>query len=318
MEMPNDAAPKVYVILLNLNAYEDTRDCLDSLKKVRYPNSNIVVVDNGSSDDSAVRIQGQFPDVKLLRSKENIGFAGGNNLGIEYALKEGAAYVLLLNNDTLVDPGFLSYLVQIGETDPKIGILGPKIFYALEPTRIWFAGGVVRYGRGACDHVGIDQFDDEKFSRTQDTAFITGCAMMIRAEVLGKIGMLDGKLFIYWEDNDFCMRARNEGYRCVFVPAAQIWHKISRTCGLESSFTLYLTTRNQLTWIAKHIPLPYKPLTLAFTLGRKSIKMMSYAFSKPHLAAAVGAGIRDFVLGVYGPPRKEQRRPGRQAVSAKA
>ena len=315
--MPNDATPKVSIILLNLNAYEDTRDCSDSLQQVHCPNFDVIVVDNGSSDDSPARIQGKFPGFTLLRSEENIGFAGGNNLGIEYALNHGAAYVLLLNNDTLVDPGFLSHLVQMGETDPRIGILGPKIFYASEPTRIWFAGGNVRYGKGSCDHVGKDQFDqDGKFSHTQDTAFITGCAMMIRAEVLLKIGLLDSRLFIYWEDNDFCMRARNAGYRRVFVPAAHVWHKISRTCGLESSFTLYLSTRNQLAWIAKHVPFPYKPFTLAFTLGRKVAKILIYSFRRHNLAAAVWAGIRDFFLGVYGPPRKEQRQPGRQAASA--
>lgn len=315
--MAIDATPKIFVILLNLNAYEDTRDCLDSLQQVHYPNCEVIVVDNGSSDDSAARIQEEFPSIQLLRNKENIGFAGGNNLGIEYALDHDAAYVLLLNNDTLVDPGFLSHLVQMGEPDPNIGILGPKIFYASEPTRIWFAGGIVRYGRGSCDHVGKDQFDqDGKFSAAKDTAFITGCAMMIRAEVLQRIGLLDSKLFIYWEDNDFCMRARDAGYRCVFVPTAHVWHKISRTCGPQSSFTLYLSTRNQLMWVAKHVPFPYKPFTLTFTLGRKLLKIIIFAFRRYASAAAVWAGIRDFILGVYGPPRKEQRQPGRQAASA--
>jgi len=319
MEMPNDATPKVSVILLNLNGYEDTRDCLDSLQQVQYPNFDVIVVDNGSSDDSSARLEREFPDVKLLGSTENIGFTGGNNLGIEYALSHGAAYVLLLNNDTVVDPSFLTHLAQMGETDPRIGILGPKVFYASEPTRIWYAGGDVRYGRGSCDHVGKDQFDqDGKFSRTQDTAFITGCAMMIRAEVLLEIGLLDSRLFIYWEDNDFCMRARNAGYRCVFVATAHVWHKISRTCGLESSFTLYLSTRNQLIWIAKHVPFPYKPFTLAFTLGRKLVKIIIFTFIRYDSAVPVWAGIRDFVLGVYGPPRKEQRRPERQAASDNA
>lgn len=311
--------PKVAIILLNLNGHEDTRACLESLQEVSYPNCEVIVVDNGSSDDSAARIQVEFPGIQLLRSKENVGFAGGNNLGIGYALDHGAAYVLLLNNDTLVDPNFLSHLVQVAETDSRIGILGPKIFYASEPTLIWFAGGSVRYGRGSCDHIGKDQFDqDGQFSRTKDTGFISGCALMIRAGVLLKIGSLDGRLFIYWEDNDFCMRARKAGYRCVFVPAAHVWHKISRTCGLQSSFTLYLSTRNQLMWIAKHVPFPYKPFTLAFTLGRKFLKIVIYAFRKHDLAAAVWAGIRDFVLRVYGPPRKEKRQPGRQAASANA
>ena len=276
-----------------------------------YPNFDVVVVDNGSSDDSSARLKEEFPAIKLFASKENLGFTGGNNLGIEHVLANGAAYVLLLNNDTVVDESFLDELVRVGETSTRIGILGPKIFYASEPKRIWYAGGKVRYGRGSCDHVGKDQFDkDGSFSSTGATDFISGCAMMIKSAVLRDIGLLDSKLFIYWEDNDFCMRARNAGYSCVFVPAALVWHKISRTCGPESAFSLYLSTRNQLTWTAKHVPYPYKPFTLAFTLLRKLFKM-TLAISRPESASAIGSGIWAFFRGTYGPPQKK-RQPARQ------
>jgi GT2 family glycosyltransferase len=283
---------------------------------VQYPNFDVIVVDNGSSDDPSPRLKREFPSIKLLASNENLGFTGGNNLAIEDALRHGAAYVLLLNNDTLVDPPFLTELVQVGESDCGIGILGPKIFYATEPQRIWYAGGKVKYGRGSCDHVGKGEFDqDGKFSRTVDTGFITGCAMMIKSAVLGEIGLLDSKLFFSWEDNDFCMRARNAGYRCVFVPMAHVWHKISQTCGLESPFTLYLSTRNQLTWIAKHVPFPYKPVTLAYALFRKLVRMILLVFKSPDAAAAVWAGIWAFFFRIYGPPPKGARMP---AVSGAA
>jgi len=310
--------PKVSIVLLNLNGYEDTRDCLVSLRRVQYANFEVTVVDNGSDDDSFERLQTEFPDIRLLGSKENLGFTGGNNLGIEDALCRDAAYVLLLNNDTVVDPDFLTHLVQVGESDPRIGILGPKIFYASEPQRIWFAGGYVRYGTGACGHLGHDQLDqDGKFSHIADTPFITGCALLVKSAVLREVGLLDLRLFVYWEDADFCMRVRKAGYRCVFVPMARVWHKISQTCGLESSFTLYLGTRNQLTWTAEHIPFPYKPGALAFVFTKKLLKMSLLAFKNRDSAAAVWAGIWDFLVRAYGPPRKE-RMPGRQATSASA
>jgi GT2 family glycosyltransferase len=316
--MRDGSKPKVSIILLNLNGYEDTQDCLKSLRQVQYPNFDVIVVDNGSDDDSFARLQTEFPDIRLLGSKVNLGFTGGNNLGIEDALCHEAAYVLLLNNDTVVEPNFLTHLVQVGERDPRIGILGPKIFYASEPQRIWFAGGYVRYGTGACGHLGQDQLDqDGKFSRIADTPFITGCALLVKSAVLQEVGLLDLRLFIYWEDADFCMRVRKAGYRCVFVPKARIWHKVSQTCGLESSFTLYLGTRNQLTWTAKHIPFPYKPGALSFVFVKKLLKMGLLVFKSWDSAAAVGAGIWAFLLGAYGPPRKE-RMPGRRVTSASA
>jgi GT2 family glycosyltransferase len=315
--MLNQSRPKVTIVLLNLNGYRDTRECLVSLQQVQYPNFDVVVVDNGSSDDSSARLQKEFPEAKLLRSQENLGFSGGNNLGIEHALGNATDYVLLLNNDTVVDPNFLNYLVQVGESDPRIGILGPKIFYSSEPQRIWYAGGYVKYGIGACRHLGQDQLDQEgKFSRVEDTEFITGCAMMIKSVVLREIGLLDSRFFIYWEDADFCMRARNSGYRLVFVPMALVWHKVSRTCGVESPFTLYLTTRNHLIWVAKHVPFPYKPVALAWAFAKKLLKAALLALKNRDSAAAVWAGIWAFLFRVYGPPRED--RPPAASASAPA
>jgi len=303
--MLGKAWPKVAIILLNLNGYEDTRDCLTSLQALRYSDFEVMVVDNGSSDDSAARLKREFPGITLLVSKENTGFTGGNNLAIEQALTNGATYVLLLNNDTRVDPQFVTELVQTGESDLSIGILGPKIFYASEPQRIWYAGGKVRFARGSCDQAGKDTFEEDgKFSRTEDTGFVTGCAMMVKAAVFRKTGLLDTRLFMYWEDNDFCVRARRDGFRCVFVPSARVWHKVSRTSAANSAFTLFLSTRNQLIWIARYVPFPLKPVALAYTLFRKLVKAVLFIFKSRASAAAIWAGIWAFLSGTYGPPRK--------------
>jgi GT2 family glycosyltransferase len=310
--MSRNATPKVSIVLLNLNGYGDSRDCLQSLEQLDYENFEVIMVDNGSSDDSATRLAEEFPDVKLLRSQQNLGFTGGNNLGIKEALRHDAAYVLLLNNDTVVDPEFLSLLVEVGETDSTIGIVGPKIYYASDPKRIWYAGGRIKYG--ACHHVGIDALDDgDKYCQAEDTGFISGCALLVKSIVLRDVGLLDNKLFVYHEDTDFCMRARKGGYRCVFVPAALIWHKISRTCGHESAFTLYLSTRNQLTWVANHVAPPYRRAALAFTFAKKLAKMVMVGAKNWRLGAAVWAGMWAFLRGVYGPPRNGLM-PGSQTV----
>lgn len=310
-------SPRVSIILVNLNAYEDTHDCLASLREVRYPNFEVILVDNGSTDDSLVRFQNEFPHIKTLRSEENLGFAEGNNFGIRQALEGGADYVLLLNNDTVVDPNFLTHLVTTGEADARIGVLGPKIFFFSEPERIWYAGGKVNYVTGSCRHRGDGELDRVGgFSRTIPTPFVTGCALMVKASVIKKVGLLDAGLFVYWEDSDFCSRVQEAGYECMFVPAALVWHKISRTCGRRSPFSLYLSTRNQLTWVARHIPFPYKLVAFPYALGRRAAIMIFLAFSGGPVNA-VWAGVFDFFRGKYGPPPQEWM-PGRGATTVRS
>lgn len=309
------AFPKVSIILLNLNAYKDTSECLGSLAEVRYPNFEVIVVDNGSTDDSSERLQNEFPCIKALRSEENVGFAEGNNLGIRQALEDGADYVLLLNNDTVVDPDFLTHLIKMGEANPRIGVLGPKIFYFSDPARIWYAGGKVGYLTARCQHLGLGKLDgDGKFMQPAETFFVTGCALTVKAGVIREVGLLDPGLFVYWEDADFCSRVREAGYQCMFVPEARIWHKIARTTGSRSAFSLYLSTRNQLTWVARHFPLHSKIAAFPYALLRRAA-IMVYLALKGGPVGAVWAGVQDFFRGEYGPPRAEWL-PGRRATGA--
>ena len=297
--------PKVSIILLNLNGYGDTSECIKSLRQIDYPNYELIVVDNGSNDESGQRLAREFPDLRMIESKNNLGFTGGNNLGTRDALERGADYVLLLNNDTVVEQAFLSSLVDVAESDPAIGLVGPKIFYFSEPERIWYAGGDVNLAAGSCNHAGKDKIDDgRRFSKVSDTGFITGCAFLVKAEVLREIGLLDDKLFVYWEDTDFCERARKRGYRRVFVPQSHVWHKVSRTCGKESYFTLYLSTRNQLNWVATHAPYPLKPFSIGYTFGKKIARMAKQGIKNKESGSAVALGMWHFLRGIYGPPRK--------------
>ncbi len=190
---------KVFIIILNWNGAKDTIDCLKSLENLDYPDFEILVVDNGSTDDSVLKIKSQISNLKnkvvLIENKENLGFPAGNNIGIEYALECGADYALLLNNDTVADKNFLKEMVGVAENNEKIGILGPKIYFYDDPKRIWFAGGSFDWFRGSA-HIGFGEIDFQKYQSEKEVGFITGCAMLVKKEVFGKIGLLDERFFL--------------------------------------------------------------------------------------------------------------------------
>ena len=229
--MSSTSNPLVHIVILNWNGKEDTLACLESIHKVSYPNFSVILVDNASHDGTVESVRNAFPSVKVITNKENIRFAAGNNVGIEFALRNGARYVLLLNNDTTVDPCFLSELVNAAEYDNRIGIAGAKIYYHADPKRIWFAGGKVNYWKGWTSHIGIRELDHGQYEAQREVDYITGCCMLVSRELIEKIGMLDTSFFIYGEDADWCIRASRAGYRLVYVPSSKIWHKISSSSG---------------------------------------------------------------------------------------
>jgi len=238
---------KISIIILNWNGYKDTAECLESLKKIKYSNYNIIVVDNGSTDGSAEKIEQNHPDVKLIQNKENLGFSEGNNIGIREALSGGADYVLLLNNDTIVEPDFLDKLVEGAERHPGFSIFGPKILYYSNRKRIWFAGGMLSGRTGRPYMLGKDQKDGENYSQIKEVDFITGCAMMVKRVVLENVGSLDPDYFADTEDVDLCVRASRKGYRSMYVADPIIYHKVSSTWGgILNPFHVYYQTRNLL------------------------------------------------------------------------
>jgi hypothetical protein len=213
-----EKAPKVFIVVLNYNGGELIENCLKSLKQVSYSNLNILVVDNNSSDDSVAMIEKKFSTLKVIKNKENSGFAGGNNIGIEFALKNGADYVLLLNQDTEVEPDFLNKLIEEGEKETKIGLLSPLIFWK-RTKQVWFSGGRISWWNMKTFHE-FDLVEGESF----ETAFLTGCSLLIKRAVLEKIGLLDDKFFLYWEDVDYSVRAKKAGFKIKVVPESVIYH----------------------------------------------------------------------------------------------
>jgi GT2 family glycosyltransferase len=219
--------PLVYVIVLTWNGKADILECLKSLQNLAYPNTKILVVDNASEDGTAEAIHSLFPGFELICNGSNLRFARGNNVGIDYSLRRGADYVLLLNNDTVADHDFLSHLVETAESDKKIGIVGPKIYYYDKPRRIWFAGGTINWWTGGVAHAGIREEDKGKYDVTTEVDYITGCCMLVKREVIDAVGMLDARYHMYVEDVDWCVRAMRAGYKLVYVPSSKVWHKLS-------------------------------------------------------------------------------------------
>jgi GT2 family glycosyltransferase len=245
--------PLVYVIVLSWNGKNDTLQCLASLQQLTYPNARIVVVDNASGDGTVDAIRLAFPNTEVIVNTSNLRFAGGNNVGISRSIERGAEYVLMLNNDTVVDAEFLSHLVEVAENNKQIGIVGPKIYYFDDPKRIWFAGGLIKWWRGRVTHVGIREVNNGRYDVTMEVDYITGCCMLIKRKVIETIGMLDEQYHIYGEDADLCIRASRVGYRSVYVPSSRVWHKLSAsTKGHLSWFKNWNKLKSQLRLMARY------------------------------------------------------------------
>jgi GT2 family glycosyltransferase len=253
-EQKQNGVPKVSIVVLNWNGLENTLECIESLLKINYPNYEIIVVDNGSSDGSAQTLKDRRYKITLLENAENLGFSAGNNVGILYALEHGADYVFLINNDTVVDPDVLKALVDVGERDARTGMIGPKIYDFYEPDKVWFAGAFIDWKTGESSHLGTGEIDRGQFYAVIEVDRLTGCAMLIKRVVFGKIGLLDPDYFLYFEDVDFCVRARKAGYKNICVQNAKVWHKESMSTKAKygSPLHTYYHNRNRLIFLKKH------------------------------------------------------------------
>lgn len=243
--------PKVSIILVNYNGDKDTLDCVSSLEKIIYKNYEIIVVDNAS--DNQGELENKLPTgVVLIKSKKNLGFSGGNNLGIKYAMQHGSSYVLLLNNDTVVENDFLDRLVEVAEKNENVGIVTGKILFYSDPNRVWFGGGEANIEKAMVHHLEAGQIDKNSHE-VRDITFVTGCLMLISKETILKVGMLDDSYFMYSEDVDYCCRIAKENLRMLYAPKSVIYHKVSvSTGGKNSPFSQYYRTRNDMIVIEKY------------------------------------------------------------------
>jgi len=218
---------KVSIIILNWNGCEDTIECIESLEKIDYLNYEIIIVDNASSGDDVKILQDRFGDyAHIIANGRNDGFAGGCNIGMQYALEKGTDYILLLNNDTIVDAQFLSEMVEVAEGDSAIGITGPKIYYYRYPNRLQSVGGKFNWWLGKITHLGWDEEDVGQYETLAERDFMIGTSLLVKKIVIDKIAFLDNiNFFCCFEDVDYCTRAKMAGFKIVYVPESKIWHK---------------------------------------------------------------------------------------------
>lgn len=244
---------KVAIVILNYKNSKDTIECVESLERISYKNFEIVIVDNDSRDGSIELLKNQFKDKHIiLDSKKNGGFAYGNNVGIKYALKNGADYILLINNDTTVEENFLDVLVETAEKDKNIGISTGLIMNYYDKNKVWYNGGEIDwnkfYGYHLNERGNLSTLEEEK-----EITFATGCLMLIRKEVFETIGLLPEEYFMYYEDVDFCAMVKNKGYKIIYNSKSKIYHKISASSGEEESpFAIEWNTRNRMKFYRKY------------------------------------------------------------------
>lgn len=296
----------ISIIIVDYNTPQDTKECLLSLGAIRTTDFrfNVIIVDNASKEILEIAPNKEYPNFEIIRSESNLGFTGGNNLGISHAVKKYQSdYFLLLNPDTVVDPSFLSQLHQALKKDPEAGIAGSKIYfyrgfeyhaksYRREERHkvLWYAGGAVDWDNLVSFHRGVDEVDRGQFDSQLESDFVTGCSLLIKREMIERVGILDKKYFLYSEDVDYSLRVKKAGYKVLFCPKSIVWHKIGQsTGGSGSKLQQYYQTRNR--------------LLLAFRYGSLKAKVIGARLIFNWLlrgSSGEQQGVIDFLLGKFG------------------
>ena len=271
---------RVAIVVLNWNGWQDTVACVASLQPVTYRDLEILVVDNGSTDDSVAEIRSAFPTLTLLMSGANLGFGGGCNLGIRHALARGADYVWLINSDATVDPGALTALVRVAEQNPLVGAVGSVLYEADKPNQVQlWGGGRINLWLGRSNRCLVPG----------PISFISGASVLLRRAALEEVGMFDEELFfMYWEDTDLGFRLAHAGWQMAVAEDSRIWHKESASLGLGNPLLDEYATRSAIRFLRRYAPVPL--LSVALLLLRMVVKRI--LIGRPDRLMAVLRGYR--------------------------
>ena len=310
--------PLVSIVVLNWNGLNDTLDCLQSIRQVTYANKKIIVVDNASANDEAAVIETSYPEVIVLREKENLGFCGGCNAGMKKAIEEKSDYIMLLNNDALLSPDVLGKLVHNYQQLKNPGAISPVILHYPEKEKVWFsiAKWESRWKRGEAEFrlSYNENYTDIKDKQPYESEFACGCCLFVSVEIINKIGLLDERYFAYYEEAAWCAKMRRQGYPSYVIPSAFMYHKVAPA--KPNLVMTYLATRNRLLWMAGNLPFAkklrswpclFKELTWniinVFGLFPKRKQHVSQQYSRAFLR-----GWADYLLGRFGKWNKQTER----------
>ncbi len=246
--------PKIGIIIVNWNGKEDTLECLESLSVLTYTNVETIVVDNGSTNDSVQVISSVFPQITLICNDKNLGFAGGNNVGIKHAISSKCDYIYLLNNDTIVKPNVLNAFLEHMNALNGPAILGSKVYLFEDKTRFDHLGGIWNEHEAQFDLLHARSVDDGiQFEKPIEVDYVCGCSLFAPASAFQELGLLEEKYFLFWEESDFCFRAKKNGYSVFVSPHAKIWHKVSASFVGGKPHTTYFWWRNRLLFIDRNL-----------------------------------------------------------------
>lgn len=273
---------KIAIVILHYKGKNFTAQCLQSIRKLKTKNFQIeTIVVNNNPQENLDGLKKEFPEFVFLETGKNLGFTGGNNFGIRRTLKDGADYIFLINNDTFLAEDILLQLVKVAKKRRKAGILGPKIYFApgyeyhrgrykkSERGKVfWYAGGEIDWDNVISQHRGVDKVDRGQYDRIEETDYVSGCGMFIKKEVLEKIGLLDDKYYLYYEDVNFSVRAKKAGFKLLFVPQAKMWHFNAGSSEVGGPLHDYYMTRNRLLFGRRYASLRAKIALFKWGLSR--------------------------------------------------
>jgi GT2 family glycosyltransferase len=286
---------------------EDTAACLESLAASRFERLTVLLVDNASPDGSGARLHERFPNLPFLQTGSNLGYTGGNNAGIRWALAHDADYVLVINNDATVDPDCIAALVAVAEARPDAAVIAPRIMYFDAPERTWFGGGVFSRMRA----LGLHRESGNGAKAVEPITFFTGCCFLARADVMAATGAFDDSFFAYVEDAELSLRLARGGYALLYAPSAVAFHRVSTVAEPASAFQIRQRDRNRRRLVGRHYGLADRLRFAAWFYPTRLLHAARYAFTgnlehlKAQLDGAFGAldGANQPRVGVGSDPR---------------
>ena len=285
--------PFISIVILNYNRAQDTIECIQSIKDIDYPNFKIILIDNCSVDNSINILREQLKDVQIIETGENLGYTGGVNFGLKIAEEENPDYILLINNDTIVERTFLTELVSSMENHRKAAVACGTILCEHDRKKIWYAGGKIVKWRGLAVHNNKNSlFNPENSKNPVYTTFVTGCMMLIRTEYLMEIGPEDERFFMYLDDIELSSRIQKKGYELLYVPNSIIYHKVFEKA--KSPFMLYYSVRNRLLLISLTLSWGMRLIAKIYFMSVITFKMIIWRITNPEFYQASKYGLEDY------------------------